>query len=64
MRNGVVREEGEVGEIFRAPKDSYTRALLACRPRLDTRPKRLPVIDDIVNNRPLQTEQRKPRPVE
>jgi peptide/nickel transport system ATP-binding protein len=58
-----VREAGSVGEIFNAPKDSYTRALLACRPRLDTRPKRLPVIDDIVNNRPLQTEQRKPRPV-
>ncbi|HTH78069.1 MAG TPA: dipeptide ABC transporter ATP-binding protein [Ramlibacter sp.] len=63
MRHGVVREAGPVGEIFNAPKDSYTRALLACRPRLDTRPKRLPVIDDIVNNRPLQTEQRKPRPV-
>jgi peptide/nickel transport system ATP-binding protein len=64
MRHGVVREAGPVGEIFNAPKDSYTRALLACRPRLDTRPKRLPVIDDIVNNRPLQTEQRKPRPVD
>jgi peptide/nickel transport system ATP-binding protein len=64
MRHGVVREEGGVGEIFSAPKDSYTRALLACRPRLDTRPKRLPVIDDIVNNRPLVTEQRTPRPVE
>jgi peptide/nickel transport system ATP-binding protein len=63
MRHGIVREAGPVGEIFNAPKDSYTRALLACRPRLDTRPKRLPVIDDIVNNRPLQTEQRKPRPV-
>jgi peptide/nickel transport system ATP-binding protein len=63
MRHGIVREAGSVGEIFNAPKDSYTRALLACRPRLDTRPKRLPVIDDIVNNRPLQTEQRKPRPV-
>jgi peptide/nickel transport system ATP-binding protein len=63
MRNGIVREAGSVGDIFHTPKDSYTRALLACRPRLDTRPKRLPVIDDIVNNRPLQTEQRKPRPV-
>jgi peptide/nickel transport system ATP-binding protein len=64
MRHGVVREAGPSGEIFEAPKDSYTRALLACRPRLDTRPKRLPVIDDIVNNRPLVTEQRRPRPVE
>jgi peptide/nickel transport system ATP-binding protein len=64
MRHGVVREAGPSREIFESPKDSYTRALLACRPRLDTRPRRLPVIDDIVNNRPLVTEQRKPRPVE
>ena len=58
MRHGEVREAGLVGQIFAAPRDSYTRALLACRPRLDTRPRRLPVIDDIVNNRPLVTEQR------
>jgi peptide/nickel transport system ATP-binding protein len=64
MRNGIVREAGPVGQIFNAPQDSYTRALLACRPRLDTRPKRLPVIDDIVNNRPIVTEQRQPRAVE
>ncbi|MDB5856604.1 MAG: type ATPase, partial [Ramlibacter sp.] len=60
MRHGQVRESGPVGEIFSAPRDSYTRALLACRPRLDSRPRRLPVIDDIVNNRPLVTEQRVP----
>src|SRR4051812_36222268 len=64
MRGGVVREAGDAAQIFDAPKDSYTRALLACRPRLDTRPRRLPVIDDIVNNRPLVTEQRVPLPVE
>jgi peptide/nickel transport system ATP-binding protein len=58
MRHGEVREAGPVDEIFSAPKDAYTRALLACRPRLDTRPRRLPVIDDIVNNRPLASEQR------
>ena len=64
MRHGEVREAGPVGEIFSAPRDAYTRALLACRPRLDTRPRRLPVIDDIVHNRPLVTEQRVPVPVE
>ena len=60
MRHGEVREAGPVGQIFSAPKDAYTRALLACRPRLDSRPRRLPVIDDIVNNRPIVTEQRQP----
>ena len=48
MRDGVVRESGTVQEIFAAPRDTYTRALLACRPRLDAKPKRLPVIDDFM----------------
>ncbi len=64
MRHGEVREAGSVGQIFSNPQDAYTRALLACRPRLDTRPRRLPVIDDIVNNRPLVTDQREPVPVD
>ena len=58
MRHGEVREAGTVADIFQNPKDAYTQALLACRPRLDARPRRLPVIDDIVHNRPLSTEQR------
>ncbi|MEO7108732.1 MAG: dipeptide ABC transporter ATP-binding protein [Rhodoferax sp.] len=58
MRHGMVRETGDVETIFNAPKDAYTRALIACRPNLDKRPKRLPVIDDFVNNRPIVTEQR------
>jgi peptide/nickel transport system ATP-binding protein len=58
MRNGEVRETGPVAEIFGAPKDAYTKALLACRPPLDTRPRRLPVIDDIMNNRPVSGAQR------
>ena len=58
MRDGVVREAGPVERIFRAPQDAYTRALLACRPRLDVRPRRLPVIDDFmrgttINETPL-----------
>ncbi|MFZ2309334.1 MAG: ABC transporter ATP-binding protein [Rhodoferax sp.] len=58
MRHGLVRETGDVETIFNAPKDTYTRALIACRPNLDTRPRRLPVIDDFVNGRPIETEQR------
>jgi peptide/nickel transport system ATP-binding protein len=48
MREGIVRERGPVAQIFSAPQDAYTKALLACRPRLDARPKRLPVIDDFM----------------
>ena len=46
MRHGEVREEGAAAQVFGAPRDAYTRALLHCRPRLDARPLRLPVIDD------------------
>jgi len=63
MRSGKVREAGDVTQIFSAPRDPYTQALLACRPRLDARPRRLAVIDDIVNQRPIITEQRVAKPV-
>jgi peptide/nickel transport system ATP-binding protein len=48
MRQGTVRERGTVPELFESPRDAYTRALLACRPRLDERPRRLTVIDDVL----------------
>jgi peptide/nickel transport system ATP-binding protein len=60
MRHGQVREAGTTEQVFHAPRDAYTRALLACRPRLDTRPRRLPVIDDIMQGRATVTEQREP----
>ncbi len=46
MRHGEVREEGDAAQVLGAPRDDYTRALLHCRPKLDERPLRLPVIDD------------------
>ena len=46
MRDGEVREQAPASQLFRDPRDAYTRALLACRPPLDRRPQRLPVIDD------------------
>ena len=46
MRHGVVREQGDVAQIFSAPQDAYTRALLACRPSLTDSPARLTVIDE------------------
>ncbi|MGZ8304940.1 MAG: ABC transporter ATP-binding protein [Telluria sp.] len=49
MRHGEVREEGEARQVLEDPQDSYTRALLHCRPKLDERPVRLPVIDDYIS---------------
>jgi peptide/nickel transport system ATP-binding protein len=49
MRHGEVREQGAARQVFDAPRDAYTRALLHCRPKLDQRPLRLPVIDDYLD---------------
>ena len=46
MRHGIVREQGPVAQIFSAPVDAYTKALLACRPSLVNTPARLVVIDE------------------
>jgi len=51
MRHGEVREEGPAAEVLGRPRDSYTRALLHCRPKLDERPLRLPVIEDYLSGR-------------
>ncbi len=45
MRRGEIREAGPVAAIFGAPRDPYTRALLACRPTLESRGARLMVVD-------------------
>jgi peptide/nickel transport system ATP-binding protein len=50
MRDGEVREQGRANQIFEAPRDAYTKALLMCRPPLDERPRRLPVIDDFLRD--------------
>ena len=49
MRNGEIREQGPATKVFENPQDPYTKALLQCRPRLDRRPVRLPVIEDFMN---------------
>ncbi|WP_395406185.1 ABC transporter ATP-binding protein [Pseudoduganella sp. UC29_106] len=51
MRHGEVRETGAAQDVFSAPKDNYTRALLHCRPSLDARPIRLPVIADYMDGK-------------
>ncbi len=51
MRHGAVRESGPVAQIFSAPQDAYTQALLACRPHLGDHAARLMVIDDHIAGR-------------
>lgn len=48
MYKGKIVEQGPVLEIFKDPKHPYTKSLLACRPPLDVRLKRLPVVSDFM----------------
>jgi peptide/nickel transport system ATP-binding protein len=61
MRNGEIREQGPAKAVFEAPQDAYTKALLMCRPRLEHRPMRLPVIDDFMGGRGPQHLEDRPR---
>jgi len=58
MRDGEIREQAPSSQLFRDPRDSYTRALLACRPPRDHRPARLPVIDDFLTGTATKTGER------
>jgi peptide/nickel transport system ATP-binding protein len=51
MLKGRIVEYGPVLEIFSQPRHPYTRGLLACRPRLDNRYKRLPTVGDFMDIR-------------
>ncbi len=54
MRHGEIREIGATRQLFTTPQDAYTKALLHCRPSLDARPRRLPVIADYLGENARQ----------
>ena len=56
MYQGKIVEQGDTENIFRQPKELYTRALLEVRPKTSFRLKRLPTIADFKNNTISKTE--------
>lgn len=48
MYKGKIVETGTVQQIFENPQHPYTKGLLACRPRLDTKLKVLPTVYDFM----------------
>lgn len=50
MYKGKIVEQGETKAILNHPQHPYTQALLACRPPLDTRPARLPSVNDYLSD--------------
>ena len=51
MYKGKIVEQGSVVDIFSNPKHPYTKGLLACRPPLDKRLSKLPVIADFMEEK-------------
>ncbi len=49
MHDGKVVEYGESQEVLNYPKDPYTKGLLACRPPMDFRLKRLPIVKEFLD---------------
>ncbi len=49
MYRGKVVEQGLAKDILHNPKEPYTKGLLACRPPLDSRPERLPTVEEFLN---------------
>ena len=50
MYRGHVVEQGTADAILHHPQEPYTRGLLACRPPLDSRPRRLPTVEEYLEN--------------
>ena len=50
MYRGDKMETGSVDALFAQPRHPYTRGLLACRPRMDLRLRRLPVVADFMGD--------------
>lgn len=50
MYKGAIVEQGEGDQIFKNPEHNYTKALIASRPSLEVRLKRLPTIQDFLSN--------------
>lgn len=51
MYKGEIVENNSVNEIFRNPQHPYTKGLLACRPILHQRGRRLPTVSDFLETR-------------
>jgi peptide/nickel transport system ATP-binding protein len=49
MYKGEIVEQGTTTSIFKSPKNEYTKALIAARPSLKVRLKKLPTVEDVLS---------------
>ena len=63
MYKGQVVECGDVRQVLGHPQQPYTRGLLACRPPIDARPRRLPTVQEYLDGKePLRGSQQEAEP--
>lgn len=62
MYKGKIIENGTKEEVLNKPVNEYTKGLLACKPRLDMKPYRLPTISDYIQKSDAQIASPKKQP--
>ena len=58
MYHGEIVEQGSAQQVLHTPQHPYTKGLLACRPPLDSRPRRLLTVKDFLENKEASEEHR------
>lgn len=48
MYRGHIVEQGDARQLLHCPQQPYTQGLLACRPPLNSKPERLPTVEDFL----------------
>ncbi len=57
MNKGVIVEKGKTHDILNNPQHPYTKGLIACRPPLDYRIERLPVVKEFLDGKWIDNNQ-------
>lgn len=55
MYRGRMVEQGPAHDILHHPQEPYTKGLLACRPPMDSRPRRLPTVEEYLQQNTIET---------
>ncbi|MDO5656213.1 MAG: ABC transporter ATP-binding protein [Flavobacteriaceae bacterium] len=56
MYRGEIVEHGDIQHIFYSAQEAYTKGLIACRPEIEGRLKKLPVVSDFTENKEISYE--------
>ncbi len=56
MYQGIIVEQGNVEQVFKSPNHNYTKALINSKPTLTKRLKKLPTVQDFIEERIINEE--------